>query len=164
VSEAIAADLVQQQAQVVELQIEILDHRLAGKNAAKIADPAAWLVSAIKKPHTPPKGFSTNAERQAQADAARQADQQAAAKRRQEREQEARDQEFRQRVNAHLKQLDQAQRLALETDALAAASPKVREDIADPGMASVRDTQILMVIREYLADRPELMEQVAVDA
>ncbi len=47
-------------------QIEILDWRLAGKNASKITDPAAWLVSAIRSPngHALPKGFVSRAERQ----------------------------------------------------------------------------------------------------
>lgn len=156
VSEAIAANLVKQhQAEVIELQIEILDYRLAGKKADKIDDPAAWLVSAIKHPHTPPKGFTTRADRQAQADAARQAEQLAAAKRRQEREQEARQQETRQKVDAYLKQLDQAERMALEAKVLAAADPKDRENYESHIMARFRDTLMLGMIRHYLAAKPE---------
>jgi hypothetical protein len=165
VSEAIAADLVQQQqAHIIQQQIEILDFRLAGKKADKIDDPAAWLVSAIKKPHMPPKGFTTQAERHGQAEAARQAEREAAAKRRQEREQEARGQEHLRKVNAHLKQLDQAQRLALEAQVLAAASPDDKDNYESPGMAPHRETLMLFMTREYLGKRPELLEQVGVDA
>ena len=65
VSPAAARTLVQKHdAEAIRLQIEILDWRLAGKKADKIDDPAAWLVAAIKHPHTPPKGFISKAERQ----------------------------------------------------------------------------------------------------
>ena len=52
------AGAAQVDADIIRLQIEILDHRLAGKKADKIDDPAAWLVSAIRNPHTRPKGLS----------------------------------------------------------------------------------------------------------
>jgi hypothetical protein len=167
IAETIAAELVRDYPEdKIRQQIEIVDFRLAGKNAGKIHNPAGVLVSAIKMPsgHAAPKGFTTEADRQAQADAQRLADQQAAAKRRQEQEQEAREREWRRKVDAYLKQLDQAGRIALETEALAAVSPEFRESYESDIKGSFRDTMMLLMIRQYLAAKPDLLEQIAVDA
>ena len=44
-------------------QLEQLDWRLETK-PGKVADPAAWLVAAIRNGHAAPKGFVSKAERQ----------------------------------------------------------------------------------------------------
>jgi hypothetical protein len=166
VSEDAAKLLVRDHAEEKILQqMEILDWRLEGKKAEKIDDPAAWLVSAIKSPtgHAAPKGFVSKAERQRREEARLTKERQAAAKRRQEQEQDARERDTRLKVDAYLKQLDQAGRLALEAEALAAASPKDRENYDSHIMARFREMLMLVMIRQYLAGNPEL-EQIAVEA
>jgi hypothetical protein len=163
VTQATAIDLMKRhQAEAIEQQIDILDW-LMEKKPAKVSEPGAYLVSAIKTGHAAPKGFIPKAERDRQAEAKRQADQVAAVKRRQEHELEARDRELRRKVDAYLKQLDQGERIALEAKALAAASPKARESYDSHIMAMFRETVMLGMIREYLAGKPEL-EQIAVEA
>jgi hypothetical protein len=166
VTETAARELVRTHSEEKILQqIEILDWRLEGKKADKIDDPAAWLVSAIKSPtgHAAPKGFVSKAERQRREEAKQAKERQAAAKRRQDQDQEARERAARQKVDAYLKQLDQAERIALEAKVLAAASPTDKENYDSHVMAKFRDTLMLGMIREYLAGKPEL-EQIAVEA
>ena len=162
ITAAIAAALLRDHPEeTIRQQIEILDYRLAGKHADKIDDPAAWLVSAIKHPHAPPKDFVSRAERQAREEAKRQTEVHAAAARRQQHEQEARDRAMSKKVDAYLKQLDQTGRIALEAEALAAASPEARESYESQIMARFRDALMLAMIREYLAAKPQLVERVA---
>jgi hypothetical protein len=163
VTVATAAELVKRNpAEGIERQIEILDW-LMEKKPAKVAEPGAYLVSAIKTGHAAPKGFTTKAERQAHEEARQAKEREAAAARRQEREQAAHDQNLRRRVNVYLKQLDQGERLALEAKALAAASPNDREVYESHVMSKFRDALMLGMLRAYLDGKPEL-EQVAVEA
>ena len=91
VTKATAVELVKQhQAEAIERQIEILDW-LMEKKPAKVSEPGAYLVSAIKTGHAAPKGFTTKAERQAREEARQAKERQAAEHRRQEQEREARD-------------------------------------------------------------------------
>ena len=69
ITPAVAADLVREHGEEkVRLQIEILDG-LPEKRRAKIADPAAYLVTAIRNGHSVPKGHVGRAERQAREEA-----------------------------------------------------------------------------------------------
>jgi hypothetical protein len=147
-------------------QMEILDWRLEGKKAEKIEDPAAWLVSAIKSPngHATPKGFISKAERQRREEARQAKDRETADKLRQKQAEEASQRAMKQKIDAYLKQLDQAERKILEAKALAAAAPKDRENYDSHVMAKFRDTVMLMIVHEYLAKQPEQMQLVAVEA
>jgi hypothetical protein len=166
VSEATAQQLVCDHAEEKILQqVEILDWRLEGKRADKIDDPAAWLVSAIKSPsgHAAPKGFVSKAERQRRLEAKQAKDRQAAQERCREQEKDASERAQRKQLESYLKQLDQAERTALEAKVLAAASPTDRESYNSHIMAKFRDTLMISMIREYLGGKPEL-EQIAVEA
>lgn len=143
VSEATAADLVQQQlAHIIEQQIEILDFRLAGKKADKIDDPAAWLVSAIKKPHTPPKGFKTTAQRQADKEAARQAQQDAVEASRIAIQQKASKDAAKAAAEAQIKQLSPDERAALRATLLAQADEQTRQMFEHPATPTFADTMM----------------------
>jgi hypothetical protein len=69
ITPAVAADLVCEHGEeAIRLQIEILDG-LPEKRRGKIADPAAYLVTAVRNGHTAPRGFVGRAERQAREEA-----------------------------------------------------------------------------------------------
>jgi hypothetical protein len=150
-------------AETIRLQIDILDFRLAGKKAEKIDDPAAWLVAAIKHPHTPPKGFVSSAERQRREEIRQAKEREKAEERRRKQEEDASERETLRKVDAYLKRLDQTGRIALEAKVLAAASPAERETYESQIMAKYRNTLMLGMIRQYLAGKPEL-EQITAEA
>ena len=130
ISEKVAATLVQKHGEeAIRLQVEILDWRLTGKKADKIDDPAAWLVAAIKEPHSPPKGFVSKAERQQREEAKQAQERQAAEERRRKREAEAREDKLKQAVNAYWASLTPAQQAELDAacDALADAETLANE-------------------------------------
>ncbi len=163
VSEDAAKQLVRDHAEEKILQqMEILDWLMETK-PAKVSEPGAYLVAAIRNGHATPKGFVSAAERQAHEEARQAKERQAAEERRQERERKARDGATRRKVDAYLKQLGQAERKALEAEALAAASPSDRESYDSHIMARFRDTLMLCMISTYLAGRPEL-GQIAAEA
>ena len=127
VTEAVATDLVGQH-QAEAIRASDRNPRLAdGEETGQGCRPGAYLVSAIKTGHAAPRGFTTKAERQAREEAHQARQRQAGEARRQEQEQKARDRDTRQKVDAYLKQLGQAGRIALEAEVLAAASPADRE-------------------------------------
>ncbi len=163
VTAATAKELVRDHAEEKILaQIERLDWQME-KKPEKIAEPAAYLVQAIKNDYAAPKGFVSKAERQRRAEAKQAKERQAAEERRREQEQEALERATRRKVDAYLKQLDPADRLALEAKALETASQTDRENYESHVMARFRDTLMLGMIREYLAGKPEL-EQIALEA
>ena len=118
VTPVMAAELVRQHGEeTVRAQLEYLDWRLGGKKAEKIADPAGWLVSAIKTGHAAPKGYVSKAERERQAEAAKQQQQAEADKRRRKQEQEARERAERQAIDAHWESLTKEQQAELQARA-----------------------------------------------
>lgn len=144
----IAAELVRAYDEPrIRLQIEILKFRLAGKKADKIHDPAAWLVSAIKNPHSPPKGFITEAERQAREEARQAKARQQAEQKRREREEEAREQATKKTINAYWDSLTAEQQAELDAAAIAQADEEMRK-LIEPGpmrrfgMTVIRDSYI----------------------
>ena len=103
--------------------------------------------------------MSADTERQRQQESTQAKERKAAEERRRQHEQEAK----RQRANAYIKQLGQAERIALEAEALAAASPKDRENYESHVMARFRDTLMLAMLREYVAEKLD-REQVPAEA
>src|SRR5262249_20796829 len=117
----------------------------------KIADPAAYLVTAIRHGHAVPKGFVSQAERQRR-EAARQAqEREQVQRRRREREQEAHERVERQAVDAFIQQLTPAERKALEAEALAQAGPETRRTYEEVGPARFRASLLLGLLREQVA-------------
>ncbi len=123
VTPAVAADLVREHGEEkVRLQIEILDG-LPEKRRAKIADPAAYLVTAIRNGHSVPKGHVGRAERQAREEARQARERKSAEKRRREKEQEARERAEQQAVTAYWSALTPEPLAELDAAATAQADP-----------------------------------------
>ena len=120
---AIATELVREHGEeAIRLQIDILDG-LPEKRRGKIADPAAYLVTAIRNGHAAPKGFVGRAERQAREEARRAKERQEAEDRRRQREQAARERAEQQAVAAYWESLTPEQQAELDAAATAQADP-----------------------------------------
>jgi hypothetical protein len=152
VTKTTAEGLVQQHpAERIEAKLEVFD-RLMGKQDKRVAkSPAGYLVKSITDDYVAPKGFESQADRQARADAKRQADRQAAEQRRREREQAARDQAQRQAVDAYLQRLTPADRKALEGEVLARASTEARQSYEAAAPARLRASMLFGLVREHVA-------------
>jgi len=152
----IAGELVHHQdAEKIRLQVEILEWYIAHK-PGKIDDPAAWLVSAIKSKNgrAIPKGFTTRADRERQAEAIRQRQQAEAEQKRREREQEAAERAERKAIAAYWKSLTPEQQAELDAAAQAQAAP---DDVAQEWGPLKRIGQQIrrdQYIRQLLKDRP----------
>ncbi len=115
----------------IRSQIEILDW-LTEKKPAKIADPAAWLVSAIKTGHAAPRGFVPKAERQRREEARQAKERQVAAERRRKQEEEAEDRRQGELINGYWNGLTKEQQA--EHDAAAIAQANAEElKLIEPG-------------------------------
>jgi hypothetical protein len=88
----------------IRTQVEQLDW-LTETKPGKVADPAAWLVAAIRGDHAAPKGFVSKAERQRREEARQAQEREKVEQHRRQREQEARDRATREEVDAYLKRL-----------------------------------------------------------
>lgn len=151
VTAAMAAALVREHgAEAVRAQVEHLDW-LAEKKPGKIADPAAWLVAAIRGGHAAPRGFVGRAEREAREEARRAKERAEAEARRRRREDEARDRTSRAAVDAYLGRLTPAERGALEAEALAGADPEARRVYEEAAPARLRAAVLLGLVREQVA-------------
>ena len=127
ITPAMAGDLVRDHGEEeIRAQVEHLDW-LTETKPGKVADPAAWLVAAIRNGHAAPKGFVSKAERQRREEARQAQEREKAEQRRRQREQEARDRAILEEVDAYLKRLTPAERKALEAEALARAGPEARQ-------------------------------------
>ena len=160
ITKAIAEELVQRHsAEMIQQKLDVFDWLVEKQDKRAAKNPAGFLRRAIETDYATPKGFESRAERQARAAAQHQAERKAAAERRRQHEQEAK----RQRANAYIKQLGQAERLALEAEALAAATPEQRENYDSHVMARFRDTLMLAMLRDYVAEKLD-REQVPAEA
>jgi hypothetical protein len=102
ITPAMAGVLVRDRGEeAIRAQIEHVDW-LAEKKPGKVADPAAWLVAAIRNGHAAPKGFVSKAERRRREEAQRAQERQKAEDRRQQQKQEARERALRKEVDAYM--------------------------------------------------------------
>jgi hypothetical protein len=151
ITPAMAGELVRDHGEeTIRAQLEHLDWRLETK-PGKVADPAAWLVAAIRNGHAAPRGFVSKAERQRRAEARQAQERAKVEQRRREREQAARDQAQRQAVDAYLQRLTPAERQALEAEALARATPEARQGYEEAAPARLRASLLLSLVREHVA-------------
>jgi hypothetical protein len=155
ITAAIAADLVRDYGEEkIRLQIEIL----AGfpkKKLDKIDDPAGWLVTAIKNGHAAPKGFTTRAERERQAEAARRTRQAEAEERRRKREEVANDQKEKQAILDHWEALTPERQARLQAVADAQADPEDLAKETGPLKAFGQTIRRHEYIRNLLRDRED---------
>jgi hypothetical protein len=133
----------------VRAQLEHLDW-LAEKKPGKVADPAAWLVAAIRDGHAAPRGFVSKAERRAREEARQARERKEAEDRRRRREQTARERALREEVDAYLGRLTAAERAALEAEALAQAGPEARRAL-EAAPPRFRTAMRLGLVREHVA-------------
>jgi hypothetical protein len=159
-----AAELVQDHpAEAIQIKIEVFDSLMEKQDKRAAKNPPGYLIASIQKNYPMPKGFVPKAERDAVAEAKRQAEQKSAEERRRKHEHDALDRARRRKADAYLKQINPAERIALEAEALAAASPDARESYDSDVMARFRDTLMLNMLRDYVADKLE-REQIPVEA
>jgi hypothetical protein len=150
ITPAMAADLVREHGEEeIRAQVEQLDWLVETK-PKKVADPAAWLVSAIRNGHAAPKGFVSRAERQRREEARQAQEREKAEQHRRQREQEARDRAILGEVDAYLKRLTPAGRKALEAEVLAAADHEARRGYEE-APSRLRPTMLLVLVREHVA-------------
>jgi len=155
ITPAMAGELVRDHSEEkVRPQIEQLDWLVETK-PKKVADPAAWLVAAIRNGHAAPKGFVSKAERERREAERKAQEREKAEQQRREREQAARAQARRQAVDAYLERLSPAEREALEAEALAQAGPEARQSYENAAPARFRATVLLNLLREHVAQELE---------
>ena len=151
VTPTMAGDLMRDHGEEkVRAQVEQLDWLVETK-PKKVADPAAWLVAAIRNGHAAPKGFISRAERQRREEARQSQEREQAEQRRRQREQEARDRAVLEEVDAYLKRLTPAGRKALEAEVLARADAEARQSYEEAAPARLRATMLLNLLREHVA-------------
>jgi hypothetical protein len=151
ITPAMASELVRDHAEEkIRAQIEQLDWLVETK-PKKVADPAAWLVAAIRNGHAAPKGFMPKAERQRREEARRAQEREKDEQRRRDREQSAHDQARQQAVDAYLERLTPVERQALEAEVLARAGPETRQNYEETAPARLRAIVLLNLVREHVA-------------
>ena len=150
VTPAMAGALVRDHGEeAIRAQLEHLDW-LAEKKPGKVADPAAWLVAAIRDGHAPPRGFVSKAERRAREEARRAKERQEAEDRRRRREEAARERSALEEVDAYLGRLTAAERSAVEAEALSRAEPETRRAL-EASPPRLRAAMRLGLVREHVA-------------
>lgn len=156
VTPAMAEQLAREHGEeAIAAQLEHLGWLLE-KKPEKIADPAAWLVSAIRNGHARPKGFTSRAERERKGEEKRRKEQQAAEAKRQEQELKARERAERETIMAYWQGLSPEAQATLqaETDALADPEALSLEKGALKRMGQQLRREAL--IRQRLQERGEL--------
>ncbi len=139
-------------AEPIRARVEHLDWLVETK-PGQVADPAAWLVSAIRNGHAAPKGFVSRAQRQRRAEARQAREHEKTEQHRRQCEQEARDRAEQQAVDAHLERLTPAERTALEARVLAQASPEARQGYEQAAPARFRAHLLRGLVREHVAQQ-----------
>ena len=127
VTPAMAAQLVREHSEeAIATQLEHLAWLLE-KKPEKIADPAAWLVSAVRTSHAKPKGFVPKAERERRTEAKRQKEHDALEAKRRKREQREREQEETALLDAYWQGLSTEAQAELDAAARAEADSETLE-------------------------------------
>jgi hypothetical protein len=146
VTASIIAELVRQHGEAaVMVQVEHLEWQIE-KKPGKIADPAAWLVSAIKTSHAAPRGFVSQAERQRREEAKRAKERQAAEERRRKHEEEAEARRQRDLVSGYWNGLTKEQQAEHEAAALAQADA---EDLKLIGIGPMKRIGLTIIREKY---------------
>jgi hypothetical protein len=123
VTATVAAELVRNYPEEkITAQIERVDW-LIEKKPEKIAEPAAYLVQAIKNDYAAPKGFVSKAERQRRLEAKQDKERQAAEERRRQREEEDRERAMRKAIIAYWESLTPKQQAELDAESRSQADP-----------------------------------------
>jgi hypothetical protein len=136
----------------IQLQIEILDWRLSGKKADKIADPAGYLVGAIRSEngYAPPKGFISKAESERKEEAKRAKGRKEAEDYRRKQQEAASQRQEDSTVAAYLQALTPEALAQHQANANAAASDEIRRSLDDPSMSRFKNTILRQLLDEHV--------------
>lgn len=146
-----AAELVKQHpAEAIQAKVEVFDWLKEQKDKRIGKSPAGYLVKSIKDDYAAPQGFTTKAERERQAELARQQREAEALKARKKQEEARREQEEARQIAAYRKSLTPDQLAQLEADALAQASPDERQGIEDQSLARFRSTLLHRLVDDHI--------------
>lgn len=152
VTGAVAAELVRDHAEEkIRAQMERVDWLLE-KKPDKVADPAAYLVGAIKNDYAAPKGFVSKAERQRRLEAKQAKEREAEEARRRKQEADSHAKAEQRAVDAYWASLTPEEQATLQAAADAEADPTTRALERGPlkrmGQKIRRDAAILRLLRE----------------
>ncbi len=155
VAAPVAAELIRTYGEVkVQQQIEILEWRLAGKQANKIIDPAAFLVGAIRSEsgYAAPKGFVSRAERQRKEEAKATKANAIADEARRQASSNAQQRAERARVATYWDSLSTKQQADLDTYVIANASPETQQNLNGKmgklGLQILREEHITTLLKQ----------------
>jgi len=138
----------------VRVQIERVDW-LIEKKPEKIAEPAAYLVQAIKSDYAAPKGFISAAERQRRQEARQAREREAAEERRRQQEEEARERAMLKAINAHWASLTPEQQAELDAASIAQADPDTLAMEKGPMRDTFQRIRRDQYIRQLLGSRQQ---------
>jgi hypothetical protein len=151
VTRATAVDLAQRHpADTIQAKIEVFDWMTEKKDKRIEKSPAGYLVKSIEKDYAAPKGFTSRAERQAQAEAKRQRDQKKDEQRRREAADAARVRADREKADAYWDALPAEEQSRLAAEALAAASASVRDTYLSMKRQGMGDGLLATIRRDYI--------------
>lgn len=146
-----AAELVKQHpAETIRTKVEVFDWLKEQKDKRIGRSPAGYLVKSIRDNYAAPQGFTTKAERERQAELARQQREAEALKARKRQEEARREQEEAGQSAAYRKSLTPEQLARLEADALAQARPEERQGIEDQSLARFRSTMLHRLVDDHI--------------
>ncbi len=154
ITPAVAVALAQEHdEEAIRAQIDYLDWQTEHRPKKKIGDPAAYLATAIRNGHAAPKGYTSPAQRAAQAEAKRQAEARAAEAKRREQADAARHRKRLREEDAYWQSLSAAEQTRLDAEAMAAAEAAARDTYESMKRMGSGDGYFSAYIRQMLDNR-----------
>jgi hypothetical protein len=143
VTAATALELAERHAaEAIHSKLDVFDWLIEKQDKRVAKSPAGYLVKSIQDDYAAPKGFKTNAQRQADEEAARQARQNDVEASRLALQQKANLTAAREAGEAQIKQLSPEDRAALHAMLLAQADEKTRQMFENPPTPTFADTMM----------------------
>jgi hypothetical protein len=156
VTESVASELVRDYPDdKITAQIERVDW-LRERKPEKIADPAAYLVQAIKNDYAAPKGFVSQAELQRRLEARQAREREAAEDRRRQQQEEARERAMRKAIKEYWQSLTPGQQAELDAASIAQTDPTLLENENGPLQETFQRLRRDEHIRRLLESREKL--------
>ncbi len=146
-----AAELVRHHpAETIQAKVEVFDWLEEKKDRRIAKSPAGYLVKSIRDDYAAPGGFTPRAERERQAELARQQRAAEASQARKKQEEARREREETEQIAVYRKSLSPEQLTTLEADALAQASDQERQGINDQSLARFRSTMLHRLVDDHI--------------
>jgi hypothetical protein len=151
-------------AETIQLKIDVFDW-LVGRQDKRVGkSPEGYLVKSIRDDYKAPKGYVSKADRERQAEAAKQRQQADAEERRRQQQEAAHERALNEEVAAYRQSLTPEQLAQLETDALAQASEEERHAYDDPVMTRFRKSLQHKITDEHIRRIVQARKNPAADA